>query len=391
METGGNVNEIYFPSGVHPCIGNSMLVKTFCLIVEATLAFFVSPAVAKDPRSLGLQLPPGVVDPRLCPEGTTRTVQFAGPGYEQLCVKSSPLGTPIKHGPCMVWYGQNKQKYLEGTYQEGKPHRSWTFWHDNGQKERQGLYREGQPEGSWTLWNRDGRKVEVEFHHGEAIHFSPSLEEAFSIKGFALGIGNRGETAPLLCRGKEIQGQIVDAVTGQPIAGAIVVIHWEIHSESMVNPGNVRLHISEAFTDENGQYILPEWRKLRPPLTSLSLTPTLTILKSGYRPHIASNDILAYPSAVPASDWHRKTITLERPTETLEEQAAYWRKIYRGLSTNGAADDPNDWKHFPRATVEAHKEERRLLALGLNPRRSVNIVDLDRLSDKDREFLRRFE
>ena len=234
------MNEHYsaLPRGVRRQARTSRAGKMLLAVVGGVLACLVSTARAENPRAPGVHLPAGVADPRPCPDGTIRVVEFAGPCYEQLCLKSDLLGTPIIHGSAMAWY-KNKQPYLEGAYLEGKPHGAWTFWHENGQKERQGVYRDGQPEGRWTLWDPEGRAVEVEFHHGEAVRFSPSREAALSVKGFASQDEGGEDPAPLLHWGNEIHGQVVDAVTRQPIAGAVVVAIWEVHVERRVNPGTL--------------------------------------------------------------------------------------------------------------------------------------------------------
>jgi len=70
---------------------------------------------------------------------------------------------------------------------------------------------------------------------------------------------------PHLLYGKRIAGQVVDAYTGQPIAGAHVAYLWE----STINPSGftghsartICYHAAAAVTDAQGRFEIPAWRK----------------------------------------------------------------------------------------------------------------------------------
>lgn len=70
---------------------------------------------------------------------------------------------------------------------------------------------------------------------------------------------------PHLLYGKRISGQVLDAETGRPIAGAHVAYLWE----STINPSGftghsartICYHAAAAVTDEDGRFEIPAWRK----------------------------------------------------------------------------------------------------------------------------------
>ena len=70
---------------------------------------------------------------------------------------------------------------------------------------------------------------------------------------------------PHVLYGKRIAGQVVDADTGQPIAGAHVAYLWE----STINPSGftghsartICYHAAATVTDAQGRFEIPAWRK----------------------------------------------------------------------------------------------------------------------------------
>lgn len=113
---------------------------------------------------------------------------------------------------------------------------------------------------------------------------------------FLLGVMIRtGESAsmdvPLFYSAKETRARIVDEETGQPIEGAVVVAQWILASIPERGP---TLHIAEAVTDKNGEFVIPAWGpKPRRPLTVLKyLSPELIIFKHGYQPLWLHNESL---------------------------------------------------------------------------------------------------
>ena len=54
------------------------------------------------------------------------------------------------------WFNDNK--YLEGTYKDGKVDGLWTQWYSGGNKSFEGTYKEGKKDGLWIEWTEEGKK-----------------------------------------------------------------------------------------------------------------------------------------------------------------------------------------------------------------------------------------
>ena len=216
------------------------------------------------------------------------------------------------------------------------------------------------------------------------------------VLGLELLLTGCSAARPLTYRAAAIHGRIIDAETGQPVKGAAVVALWEVD----VIKGNPfvalverseRLHILEAVTDASGAYTIPAWGPtlLSPRARVSQYEPHLYILKRGYRPKGLNNHELGRVHAVSESIWDGKVIELERPQGPLRDQLGSIRRAYMRLSPS--LESEPDWRNYPRATLEAYAEARRLQALGVERWLGLGVVDIERLDKRDREFLRRFE
>ncbi|MHC4741755.1 MAG: carboxypeptidase-like regulatory domain-containing protein, partial [Planctomycetota bacterium] len=77
-------------------------------------------------------------------------------------------------------------------------------------------------------------------------------------------------------------GRVVDAVTGKPIEGAIVVYIWDLACFS-IEGGTVPGTTYETTTDKNGAYSIPDQTVIRKPGTLCSIAPEQVIVyKFGY-------------------------------------------------------------------------------------------------------------
>jgi hypothetical protein len=153
---------------------------------------------------------------------------------------------------------------------------------------------------------------------------------------------------PLTYSAKPIRGVVVDAQTGHPLEGVIVVAQWVLHV-APVGYGP-RLQVLETVTDAQGVYQFPGWGpKLNPrfPLSSLDMRdPGLTFFKPGYRPHGASNMYMSN-DALRSSDWDGKTIKLEDFTGTIEQ----WVREVDLLQSSLSWGHEMDWRQVPRMTL----------------------------------------
>lgn len=89
----------------------------------------------------------------------------------------------------------------------------------------------------------------------------------------------------ILFNDKEIKGSVVDAETGKPIEGAIVIGMWaltQIPGEGFGGYAKIQVEI----TDKEGKFTIPSWTTFKPwKLLSVThgLAPKIVIYKPGYK------------------------------------------------------------------------------------------------------------
>ncbi len=195
---------------------------------------------------------------------------------------------------------------------------------------------------------------------------------------------------------KEIRGRIVDGVSGEPLAGVIVVAQWELVRE--VIPGVINksygdvLKTVEVVSGADGGYTIPAWGPmLRPPLFHLEeLDPALELFKPGYYPRHVTNPIRAgyNRDSVRVSQWDGATLPLRKLTGQPQEYLEDNGQIKTTVRLQGTLEEyanklatlqvylhwqkeSDDWKNFPRMVAALEKERERLLAAGLAPKYQI--------------------
>lgn len=131
--------------------------------------------------------------------------------------------------------------------------------------------------------------------------------------------------APFWYTAEPIQGNVVDAETGQPLEGVIVTANWQLEGGIEGSYPVGQMMVMETVTDKNGRYRFPGWGPKRRPLSGRIRTsgPQLLLFKSGYEYAELENALndkslrgeLENPLR---SDWSGKTVRLERFTGTAE-------------------------------------------------------------------------
>jgi hypothetical protein len=111
-----------------------------------------------------------------------------------------------------------------------------------------------------------------------------------------------------------IESVVVDAETGKPIAGVVVVAHWQAELNTLGGraPGT-QVKIAEAVTDEKGSFRIAAWGpKLVVRGVIEEKSPELVLFKPGYEPsHLTDGSgIDADRSWKRKSDWVPKQIAL---------------------------------------------------------------------------------
>jgi len=197
---------------------------------------------------------------------------------------------------------------------------------------------------------------------------------------------------PAIYSAKAVRGAVVDDVTGEPLAGVVVVAQWELVRELL--PGMVnksygdRLAIAETVTDASGRYEIAGWGPVaRPPSTHLEhRDPSISFFKPGYYPWTVTNEVRSSYSrdALRVSQWDGQTVRLRKytgqPQEwlvqdgrfkaparvagTLEDYASRVNGLQNTLQWTKGNDD---WKKYPRMVEALAAERERLKREGLNP------------------------
>lgn len=99
---------------------------------------------------------------------------------------------------------------------------------------------------------------------------------------------------------EEIRGRVVDAASGDPIAGAVVVANWNISRTNLsiisgllaADTREKLFQVFESVTDSDGRYVIPAWGPVERPVSwaiASPYDPNIAIFKPGYDPEYRLN------------------------------------------------------------------------------------------------------
>jgi hypothetical protein len=171
--------------------------------------------------------------------------------------------------------------------------------------------------------------------------------------------GVRAQEVPRPWLGSAIRGQVVDADTGTPIAGAVLVARWSwldyhrggLHSSPGFTDRGEALHLSEAVSDARGRFTLAGFGPTVRGMGQVEENaPQVTAFKSGYEPfqRLVGKD--------PPGEIRLKRYA-GTPSELAARIAAIQGDYSRGLHWLG---DKPTWKSMPRMVEALHREKVRL-------------------------------
>lgn len=119
----------------------------------------------------------------------------------------------------------------------------------------------------------------------------------FGLTGCALGL------VPLSA--DPIDSQVVDADTGAPIEGAVVLAHWELHSGSLSGDSLPcgSANVEDTVTDKDGKFHIPGWGPTMPGCSGEMRqgNPHLYVFKPGYYSRDVPN---GYPDIMSIATTH---------------------------------------------------------------------------------------
>ena len=106
---------------------------------------------------------------------------------------------------------------------------------------------------------------------------------------FALVLFASTAHADLIYRKPELMGQVIDAETKEPIAGAVVSVYYEngLHID-FADKGTVCIHVYETTTDEGGMFHIPAYTTVIWP-TRYDNGMGIIIYKPGYTSYPSSS------------------------------------------------------------------------------------------------------
>lgn len=180
------------------------------------------------------------------------------------------------------------------------------------------------------------------------------LRRRAKLWGIILGVllGIHACWGPLVYWAEPIQAKVVDAETGKPLEGVVVVAQWILNDGIVDSRHRIRFQVLEALTDSQGEFLIPGWgpRPRRPFAFLDNRDPVLTLFKGDYHPEYLFNET-HQSTWVRTSEWNGQTISLKPFRGTLEE----WIRAI--VSVQGDIDwfnvDPNT---VPRIIAAIERE-----------------------------------
>ncbi len=197
-------------------------------------------------------------------------------------------------------------------------------------------------------------------HNGETIKMR-KLGPEYYVKRTPPPPLDRSAYAP-----KAITGKLVDAETGEPLAGANIVAVW-ILGRTFFSDAKV-LKILETVSDQDGNYAFPAWGPIALPLLGdfgQGYDPRVVYFKHGYWPQTVSNGVTEHPDLreppLGGFKYNDKTIKLKKWDG--ERKELYFGSVSDASDVYSSGSNDN-WKKHPRLSLTLIKEAESLAALG---------------------------
>jgi len=179
----------------------------------------------------------------------------------------------------------------------------------------------------------------------KSLHYMLLMAVAFTQSGCVL--------APPFYWAESIHGRVVDAETGAPIEGAVVVADWKLYSGGVGHGGHRDSLLVEATqTSTAGDFSFGKWGpKMRPAWTALDDAPRIVVLKRSYEIFNQWNDEDSN-GFVRRSDANGQTIKLTRSTASAEKRLSDLRWLLLisplpDLLRRGILEELPDHRHWP--------------------------------------------
>lgn len=178
---------------------------------------------------------------------------------------------------------------------------------------------------------------------------------------------------------QSMEGTIIDKDTKQPLEGVMVVEVWEAGG-GIEGHTVAYLPLRETVSDQNGHYAFSARGTHRVKEGFLKAhTPRLIFFKPGYTFFSKSNRY--HPDRRfefnRRSDWHQKTIEMEKFKGTLEEQAKELERFSSVLGDfPGRDSDDCIWMGIPNTLWKVYQVHKNLLNQGLLARVAIGALHI---------------
>lgn len=159
-----------------------------------------------------------------------------------------------------------------------------------------------------------------------------------------LGLSACGITPVLKYSGAPISGRVLDARTGAPLEGAVVLATWKISGccATVQAPARQRVvAVSEALTDAQGKYRIEAWGPIDRPLgyeRVAGFDPMISVFKPQYEPAPLMN--VSWQSGSPINDFATSTLQSIHDGQDIRLMP-YGEDVVRKLATFAAVLDGN--------------------------------------------------
>ena len=121
------------------------------------------------------------------------------------------------------------------------------------------------------------------------------------------------------------RGRVVDAETGKPLPGALVLVAWEVEDVRIEGRRSV-IAVREVLTDASGEFVV-EAAAIETHPALLALPPRFFILAQGYMPF---PEELRYPLGAPAARFRDRGDNVGlRPSRTEEERIMSFNILWK--------------------------------------------------------------
>jgi len=200
-------------------------------------------------------------------------------------------------------------------------------------------------------------------------------------------------TGSPLYTAEPFSAQVVDAETGQPVAGALVVANWKLVSGGLDGPRHLgQLEVKETVTDDQGRFSFAGFTRPNPSLGELRESdPHVLIFKGGYEAgtYYGSLDPRNHTSARRRASVDGKVLKLARLKPTMTGPKFDVMKFH-GLLNVLLSRIVGDcqWQKMPRLFVAMDEEKARLRSLHPGSVVDIGIEDFSRPSPADCKLTR---